>query len=393
MPRTEARVKCAIWHDEAFLSLSLAGKLAYHFLLEQADLTLCGALALRSTRWARCLGISAKALDGALAELEKGRFIVVDREEEEVWIRTFMRHDHVESVKQLAGARSALSGVVSPRILDAFAEEYPDLADAWASDLPRLRPNVRARRRRRVLVFQRDGFTCQGCGKRADAPEDWDGAGSLFVEPDNELEVDHRTPRATGGADKLGNLQTLCRVCNRRKSDRDDSEFKAEGERYPLPDSGNGYAQFVEVGGRRKEVGGKDHEEEHGGTQAVEAEVFEAWKARGGLNGRTVFTEDRQRKVRARLREYPLEDVRDAASGIWRSEWHVERGQTDLSLALRDGAHLERFRDIERGLLSGADGRGGSRIDRELRSKLAAGKVDLAAMRNAFGLEGEDEAS
>ena len=60
----------------------------------------------------------------------------------------------------------------------------------------------------RQFVLNRDKFQCCSCGSR------------------ENLEVDHIIPLAKGGANDLSNLQTLCSVCNRRKSDRLDSRFK-----------------------------------------------------------------------------------------------------------------------------------------------------------------------
>lgn len=58
------------------------------------------------------------------------------------------------------------------------------------------------------LVFQRDNYTCQYCGK----------IGGI-------LEVDHITPFSKGGSDELSNLTTSCRRCNRQKKDKTIQEF------------------------------------------------------------------------------------------------------------------------------------------------------------------------
>ena len=57
----------------------------------------------------------------------------------------------------------------------------------------------------RFEVFKRDHFTCQYCGRMA---------------PDVILEVDHIKPVAKGGDNKILNLITSCRDCNRGKSDK-----------------------------------------------------------------------------------------------------------------------------------------------------------------------------
>ena len=68
----------------------------------------------------------------------------------------------------------------------------------------------------RFEVFKRDKFTCQYCGRMA---------------PDVILEVDHIKPVAEGGTNKLINLITSCRDCNRGKGKvrlTDDAEIKKQ---------------------------------------------------------------------------------------------------------------------------------------------------------------------
>lgn len=54
----------------------------------------------------------------------------------------------------------------------------------------------------RWRVFKRDGHKCCNCGA------------------DEDLTVDHITPRSKGGDDSEDNLQTLCRSCNSKKGNR-----------------------------------------------------------------------------------------------------------------------------------------------------------------------------
>jgi 5-methylcytosine-specific restriction endonuclease McrA len=51
----------------------------------------------------------------------------------------------------------------------------------------------------RFAVLQRDGFTCQYCGRQA----------PLVI-----LHVDHRVSRANGGSDEMSNLVAACSACN-----------------------------------------------------------------------------------------------------------------------------------------------------------------------------------
>jgi hypothetical protein len=68
--------------------------------------------------------------------------------------------------------------------------------------------NVKAKRKSiskklRYLVFERDNFTCQGCGR---TPKD-----GIKLSPDHIIPVDW------GGETNLDNLQALCRECNEGK--------------------------------------------------------------------------------------------------------------------------------------------------------------------------------
>lgn len=60
-------------------------------------------------------------------------------------------------------------------------------------------------------TFIRDNFTCQGCGYHKmlkDRP---------WLPDMSKLECDHIIPLARGGETEMGNLQTLCKECNRKK--------------------------------------------------------------------------------------------------------------------------------------------------------------------------------
>ena len=58
------------------------------------------------------------------------------------------------------------------------------------------------------IVFKRDNYTCQYCGKVGE-----------------KLEADHIIPFSKGGSDDLENLTTSCRKCNRSKRDKSVKEF------------------------------------------------------------------------------------------------------------------------------------------------------------------------
>ena len=62
----------------------------------------------------------------------------------------------------------------------------------------------------RKMVFERDNYTCNYCGKKG-----------------GKLEADHIKPFSKGGPDELINLVTSCRRCNRQKKDKSYKEFMA----------------------------------------------------------------------------------------------------------------------------------------------------------------------
>lgn len=86
--------------------------------------------------------------------------------------------------------------------------------------------------------------------------------------------------------------------------------------------------------------------------QAV-VQVFEAWLSATGRTNQTLLDAKRRRLIDRALKAYPLEDVLDAVHGWRRSPHHrgENPGRTvynDLELLLRDAAHIEKFRDLER---------------------------------------------
>jgi hypothetical protein len=60
--------------------------------------------------------------------------------------------------------------------------------------------------RLRFQVLKRDGFICKKCGR---SPSTHAGL---------TLEIDHKTPYSLGGETIFENLETLCKDCNRGKS-------------------------------------------------------------------------------------------------------------------------------------------------------------------------------
>ena len=82
---------------------------------------------------------------------------------------------------------------------------------------------------------------------------------------------------------------------------------------------------------------------------ATAQRVFDLWvEVTNRHKNRTLLDARRATRIRWALKRYPYEDVVDAVYGIGGSEWHRHKRHDDLTLVLRDAAHLDRFRDLHR---------------------------------------------
>lgn len=125
MARTEARIKTSIWtQDGMFLSLPASAQRLYLLLCSQSTVNLCGVIALTPGRWARMASDTTIAMiEADLEVLESTGFVIVDRETQEVFIRTLMKHDHVLEIPKVRGAaRDQLATVISVAIYNLIAE-------------------------------------------------------------------------------------------------------------------------------------------------------------------------------------------------------------------------------------------------------------------------------
>jgi hypothetical protein len=109
-------------------------------------------------------------------------------------------YDRVQLDRALYGLTDDLRRIAA--IL--YPKEFADILDFEASrDRPPRLPNkISIPADLRWAVFERDDFRCQRCGKRS------------------YLCADHKIPESRGGETTLENLQTLCKSCNSRKSNR-----------------------------------------------------------------------------------------------------------------------------------------------------------------------------
>src|SRR6266498_2686538 len=101
MARTHARIYMSVWGGD-FRLLTKDGQRLYIVLLTQAEINNCGVLPFVDRKWARlAVDETPVELEAALAILIDRRFLVLDRDTDELLIRTYIRHDGVERVPQL----------------------------------------------------------------------------------------------------------------------------------------------------------------------------------------------------------------------------------------------------------------------------------------------------
>jgi len=92
-------------------------------------------------------------------------------------------------------------------------------AEAAPGAEPPRRPPRTAGPALRLAVFKRDHYRCTVCGR------------SPATDSTVELHLDHRIPWSLGGETTMENLATLCRQCNRRKSN---TEPRENGAKYSI---------------------------------------------------------------------------------------------------------------------------------------------------------------
>lgn len=144
MARDYAQIKLSIWDDDDWRELSPLARYLYMSLLTSPSLNHCGVADWRPARIASLTGMSAEDVEAAGSELTDSLHLVIDRDAEEVMIRSFIRNDGLMKQPKMAvamtNARASLSSQVLRGVvvheLKRLHEDYPDLK-GWGSDRAR----------------------------------------------------------------------------------------------------------------------------------------------------------------------------------------------------------------------------------------------------------------
>ena len=94
MAREYGKVLMSAWTDREFCALSRQSQGTYFFLASQSDLNRAGVITMALNRWAsRCGENDRDLILKDMGELARAAFIVVDEDQEEVLVRSYIRAD------------------------------------------------------------------------------------------------------------------------------------------------------------------------------------------------------------------------------------------------------------------------------------------------------------
>lgn len=104
MPRRFAPLLTSIWDNDGFRDLSPSAQRMYLQVLSQKRLSLCGVVPYQVRNWARgCTGITEDDIERDIAELIDRDYVWVDRQTEELVVRTMIKHDPPRGARSIAG--------------------------------------------------------------------------------------------------------------------------------------------------------------------------------------------------------------------------------------------------------------------------------------------------
>lgn len=131
MARAYGKVLCSIWSDEDFLALTMPARLLYLALISQPDITPAGVLPITVGRWRAYLSPVATRDDvwATLRELGAARFVLLDEDDEEVWVRALMKVDgRLDNPNLRASISTALTSMRSDQLRAAAVAEFERIA-------------------------------------------------------------------------------------------------------------------------------------------------------------------------------------------------------------------------------------------------------------------------
>lgn len=202
-----------------------------------------------------------------------------------------------------------------------------------------------------AAIRERDGDQCRYCGSLVDWRNRRGTQGGTY---------DHVVPR---GGNTFENVVVACKGCNSRKGARTPTEagmpLLLAADLEPEPDPGASAEPDRDLA--RVEESREETEQKNSnstvelGSTGEARQIFDAWAESTQRTTRTVFDSKRRAVINKALKTFPTADLLDAVQGWQHSPHH--RGENpagtvynDLELLLRDAQHIEKFRDLQRGI-------------------------------------------
>ncbi len=131
MPRSESRTKTSIWSDSDFIKLTAEAQRLYWLMYSQPNIALTGVLPLTMHRWSRLSSNTPEELiRKTLWELAHAGFIKIDYDTEEVWIRSFIKHDGVLNSPKVRGAAIGQISLIASENIKNLVKIELDVDDA-----------------------------------------------------------------------------------------------------------------------------------------------------------------------------------------------------------------------------------------------------------------------
>lgn len=120
MARSHARITLGIWADRDWLALPMHAQWLYFAVVSQGDINHAGVIALTPRRWAKlCANHDMDMVVDALGVLTKTRFFVVDDDDEQLLVRSFVRNDGVSGQPNTLKSACASVLLVTSRVIRA----------------------------------------------------------------------------------------------------------------------------------------------------------------------------------------------------------------------------------------------------------------------------------
>lgn len=194
---------------------------------------LYGVTKTSASRWLKQAGVSAR--DIRTATMLSGKYGVQSTEHSEILRQNIALARMKITAESRASQRQKMMGRTPPNKGKKMSEEQRQKLIVIASD-PAYRKRVSERmrgpnspnwkggikseldarldrsdwRRRRIEVYQRDGYECQECGCKCLNTAD------SKLHPKRKIQAHHIISRRNGGGDELENLVTLCMSCHHK---------------------------------------------------------------------------------------------------------------------------------------------------------------------------------